>query len=426
MAATIESLTTPPDSIQFPQWAEFLFRPKRYKVAYGGRGSSKSWSFARGLILQAYRQPERILCTRELQTSIAESVHHLLEEQIWNMGLSSYFDVQQNFIRRRPWNKDEEGSEFFFYGLRQNVTKVKSTEGVTKCWVEEAEKVSDNSWEVLIPTIRQPNSEIWVTFNPDEENDPTYQRFVVHPPPDCLSVAVNWTENPWFPAILRDEKNYLYKVDAEAAEHVWGGQCRKNLSSQIFRGKYEVTSFEVPHPHERGADNPMWDGPYYGADWGFANDPCVLTKSWVDSANNVLYVEKESWKVGLELDDIAAYWRHDIPEVGERTIRADCARPETISYVARTAGLPIEAADKWTGCVEDGIAYLKKFVKIVIHTRCTRHQQEARLYSYKVDRLTGDVTTDIVDKHNHCWDGTRYGHTPMIMSGGNLAVWSRL
>ncbi len=414
----------------FPEWAQVLFKPQRYKVAYGGRGSSKSWSFARALILQSIRYPLRILCTRELQTSIAESVHRLLSDQIEEMGLNHLFEIQNNAIYRQPYEKELQqgittGSVFFFYGLKSNVTKVKSTEGINIVWVEEAEKVSENSWEVLIPTIREPGSEIWITFNPDEENDPTFQRFVVHPPPNCVSIPVNWIDNPWFPEDLRFEKDYLYKVDPEAAHHVWEGQCRKNLSSQIFRGKYSVEAFAPPHPHDCDAAHPMWDGPYYGADWGFANDPTVLMKLWIDTKQNNLMIEKEAYKVGLELDDTAAFFKREIPECVDRTIRADSARPETISYLARTGNLRIEAAEKWKGSVEDGIAYLKKFNKIIIHPRCEHQKMEAQHYSYKVDRLTRDVLAEVVDKNNHCWDADRYGLGPMIQGGG-LSVWLRL
>lgn len=417
-----------PASIQFPTWAQSLFqRGKfRYKVLYGGRGSSKSWSAARALILLACQGTERVLCTRELQTSIAESVHRLLSDQIELMGLSEYFEIQQNNIYRKPYAPEDIGSEFIFYGIKNNPTKIKSAEGISICWIEEAEKVSAHSWQILIPTIRTPGSEIWVTFNPDEETDPTYQRFVVSPPPDSYIAEVNWLANPWFPGELRKEKEYLYRVDPDAAEHVYGGKCRKNGSSQIFRGKYEVCEFTVPDPNFCDAESPMWDGPYYGADWGFSQDPTVLGKSWIDSKNKFLYIEKESYQVGLELDDIAPRWKRDIPEAGERSIRADSSRPETISYVARTGSLSLEAAEKWTGCVEDGVAYMRKFVKIIVHPRCVHHIQEFRLYSYKVDRLSGEVTTDIVDRNNHCMDQIRYAHDPMIRSGGSLAVWARL
>src|SRR5258708_6557463 len=245
------TFSSPELNLAFPQEFEYLFRPARYKVAHGGRGSAKSWSYARALIERAVERPERILCCRELQNSISESVHRLLSDQIEEMGYGALFEVQQNSIYRRPYDTETgklRGSEFFFYGIKSNTNKIKSAEGITIVWCEEAEKISEGSWEILIPTIRTPGSEIWVSFNPDEENDPTYQRFVVRPPPDALVHEVNWHQNPYFPEVLRTEMEYLRSVDVEAYEHVWNGQCRRNASSQIFRGKYIIEEFTPPKP----------------------------------------------------------------------------------------------------------------------------------------------------------------------------------
>jgi phage terminase large subunit len=296
--------------------------------------------------------------------------------------------------------------------------------------VEEAEKVSEDSWEKLIPTIRREGSEIWITFNPDEESDPTYQRFVVNRPPGCVTREFNWPSNPWFSEKLRAEKDYLYRVDPEAAAHVWGGRCRQNSSSQIFRGKYTVEAFSVPTDRVLRAQQ-GWDGPYYGGDWGFSQDPTVLIKLWVKDyvpgkSRGRLYVEKESWGVHVELDDIGAKWKREIPECADGLIRADSARPETISHVKNRSGLRIEGAEKWQGSVEDGIAFLKSFEQIVIHPQCPRHQEEARTYSYKVDRITKAVLTDVVDANNHCWDSDRYALQPAIRQGSGIGTWSRL
>jgi phage terminase large subunit len=416
--------TLPSNDIYFPSGYEFLFEPHRYKVAKGGRGSTKSWSFARYLIMEAAEHTERVLCARELQTSIAESVHRLLVNQVDNLGLASYFEIQEQGIYGRHNN-----SEFFFYGLRNNITKVKSAEGITKVWVEEAEKVSDNSWETLIPTIREEDSEILVTFNPDEENDPTYQRFVVNTPPDCVVKTFNWQDNPWFPETLRAEKEYLYRVDPEAAAHVWGGECRRNASSQIFRGKYRVEAFSVPTDRviqrEQG-----WDGPYFGMDWGFSQDPSCAVKCWlkdytVGKRQGSLYVEYDTGKVGVETVDLPALF-NVIPGIKDHLIRGDSARPETISHLARVGGYRIQACEKWKGSVEDGIAFLKSFEAIVLHPRCEASEQEFRHYSYKVDRLTGTVTTDIVDASNHRPDAIRYALEPFIMGGSAIGVWGRL
>lgn len=406
----------------WPRWSEFLFRPSRYKVAFGGRGSSKSWSFARALIARAYTKTHRILCAREFQSSISESVHQLLSSQIASMGLTPWFEIQSQSITC-PLT----GSEFLFYGIRTNVTKIKSTEGVTLAWVEEAEKISEDSWRILIPTIRAPGSEIWATFNPDEDSDPTYERFVLNPPPDCAARQVNWSENPWFPEELRREKDYLYRVDADAATWVWGGCPRTNRSSQIFRGKYVVDAFTPPTDRP---DLAGWDGPYYGADWGFANDPTVLVRCWVadarpGSTRGRLMIEHEAYEIGCEIVDTVKLFE-TVPGALSHVIRADNARPETISHVKNAGAFRIEPVDKWKGSVEDGVNYLRSFEEIVIHPRCRHTLEEARLYSYKVDRLTHDVLPQIVDKHNHTWDALRYALAPLIQLSTSAGVWARL
>jgi phage terminase large subunit len=399
----------------FPVGFEFLFKPARYKVYHSGRGAAKSWSFARALVLQAVERKIRVLCAREWQLSITESVHRLLCDQIGLLGLQRYFTIQQQSIFSRT------GGEFAFVGIATNPSKVKSSEGYTHCWVEEAQKVSDRSWEILIPTIREDNSEIWLSMNPDEETDPSYQRFIVNQPPDSIIREVNWSQNPWFPDSLRREKDYLARVDPDAYQHVWQGSCRTNQSSQIFRGKYVIQEFTPPeYPDVAG-----WEGAYFGADWGFAQDPTVLVKCWLSDEGRKLYIEDEIYQVGLELDDTGPAFRR-VSGVEQRVIRADSSRPETINHVRNKAGLRVEPAEKWKGSVEDGIMWLRSREQIVIHPRCRHAQEEARLYSYKVDRLTGDVLPEPVDKHNHVWDAVRYGLEPMIMASTNLGVWSRL
>jgi phage terminase large subunit len=297
--------------------------------------------------------------------------------------------------------------------------------------VEEAEKISEESWKVLIPTIRRPGSEIWVTFNPDEENDPTYQRFVVNTPPDAWVMEVNWTENPWWNeadcAELRKEKDYLYRVDADAADWVWGGKPRTNRSAQIFRGKYVVEAFEPPDSLVRS--EMKWDGPYYGADWGFANDPTVLTRDWIvgfehGKTQGKLMIEYESYGIGVEITDTPELF-DKVPESRSHKIHADNSRPETISHV-KNAGFMIEGCEKWKGCEQDRVAFMRSFEQIVIHPRCKHSIEEARLYSFKVDRLTKEVTTDIVDKHNHTWDARGYGLESLVMASSGIGVWSRL
>jgi phage terminase large subunit len=375
----------------------------RYKVAFGGRGSAKSWTVADALILRAVSRPQRILCAREFQRSIADSVHHLLETQIDRMGLRPAFDVHNTSIACKPT-----GSEFIFTGLKHNIKSLKSCEGIDVCWVEEAEAVSDESWENLIPTIRKSGSEIWITFNPDQETDPTYQRFIVNPPPKCKSAKVSWRDNPDLPDVLKDELEHLRRTDPDAYAHVWEGGCWTRSDAQIFNGKWVIDDFEPVAGSHRPEAN--WNGPYQGADWGFSSDPTVLLKMWVH--NKRLYVEHEAYKVGCDIVDTPKLF-DSVPNSRRYVIRADSARPETINHVRR-AGFHIEPATKWPKSVEDGITLLRSFEKIVIHPRCKNMVQEARLYSYKTDKLTGDVLPDIIDRHNHCWDAARYGLLPLI------------
>lgn len=430
-APTDEELQDALNSIEFACIFEYLFLPYRYKVAYGGRASGKSWSYARALIILASRYKLRILCAREFQNSISESVHQLLKEQIEELGLGYWFTVNDKSITSRT------GSEFIFVGIRSNIGKIKSMEGIDICWVEEAQKVSADSWKVLFPTIRRNSKElalaygvpktkceIWVTFNPDEELDPTYQNFVANKRPGSYVLRVNWDQNPWMPDAAIEEKEYLAKLDPESYENVWNGVPRQNSSSQIMRNKYRIDFVRPPSPD---GDVPLWDGPYYGADWGFSQDPTCLLKLWIDVPNRRLLVEREVWGIGIELDDIGDAFKKIAPDLARWEIQADNSRPETINHVANKAGLNIVPVEKWPGSVEDGIAFLKgNFEEIVVDPSCRHTLDEMRLYSYKVDRLTGRVLTDIVDRDNHCIDAIRYGLGRLIFSQTNIGIWSKM
>jgi phage terminase large subunit len=199
-----QSLSNEMDRIRFPEPLRKLFEPNRYKILYGGRGGAKSWGVARALLIIGAERPIRVLCAREFQSSISDSVHKLLSDQIELMG---YGPGQKNFYEiEKATIKGKNGTEFVFAGIRHNVGRIKSYEGVDIVWVEEAENVSRNSWEVLIPTIRKAGSEIWLTFNPALESDETYQRFVVNPPPGALLLKLNWIDNPWFGGELERER----------------------------------------------------------------------------------------------------------------------------------------------------------------------------------------------------------------------------
>jgi len=213
---------------KFPSKLEFLFEPHRYKVAYGGRGSGKSWGFARALLIQAANRPLRILCAREIQKSIKQSVHTLLNDQIQALGLGAFYEVLESEIRGKN------GSSFTFTGLATNtVESIKSFEGCDIAWIEEAQTVSKKSWDILIPTIRKEGSEIWISFNPDLDTDDTYQRFIVNKPDNAEVVKVNWSDNPWFPDVLEEERLHSKATNPDY-ENIWEGNCKAAKDGAIY------------------------------------------------------------------------------------------------------------------------------------------------------------------------------------------------
>ena len=378
-----------------------LFKPHRYKVYYGGRGSSKSWSIARAIAYLGCMRPLRVLCAREIQRSISDSVHKLLKEQIEEIGMSRYYDITRDVIR------GTNGTEIIFKGLRSNAQEIKSTEGIDICWVEEAQAVSAESWDVLIPTIRKPNSEIWLTFNPLDESDPTFQRFVLNAPDDALVRKVNYDENPYFPEVLKREMEWLKARDYESYLHIWEGEVRKHSNAVIFAGRFRVEEFDTP-PDARF---------YHGADWGFATDPSCLVRCFIK--DRTIYIDREAWGVGVDLDETPALF--DIIETARKwPIKADNARPETISFMRRR-GFNISAAKKWQGSIEDGIEFLKSY-DIVIHPRCRHTIDEFNHYSYKVDKQTGEVLPIVVDSFNHIIDGLRYSLVDLMRGRGTMQI----
>ena len=217
-------------SAEFPDKLRFLFKPARYKVVRGGRGSSKSWGFARALLILGASKKLRILCTREVQKSIKDSVHKLLTDQIQLLGLGAHYKVLETEIR------GINGTEFLFAGLStQTIESIKSFEGIDICWVEEGQGVTKRSWTILVPTIRKEASEIWCSFNPDLDDDETYIRFVINPPPDCVSIEMNYHDNPWFPEVLEKERAHAERSMAkDEYENIWLGKCKAAVDGAIY------------------------------------------------------------------------------------------------------------------------------------------------------------------------------------------------
>ncbi|MBV5329145.1 MAG: PBSX family phage terminase large subunit [Chlorobium sp.] len=380
---------------QIAQKMEQVFEgPARYRGAHGGRGSSKSWGFARRalqrmVIAQLAGTKCRILCARELQNSIKDSVLQLLIDQIEVLGIQDFFDYGESYLRGVDGRSD-----FLFKGLRHNIKEIKSTEAIDITWIEEAETLSEETFRVLPATVfRVDDSEIWLSWNPELKDAPIQQRFIDTCPADAKIVEVNYTDNPWFPAGLELERLDDLKRDPDLYAHIWGGCCITRTDAQVLGGKWRVDTFTRPEELD--------GGPYYGCDWGFSADPIALVICWVKG--NTLYIEYEAGGKRVEIKDTPALF-DTLHGIKTHVIRADNARPEMISHM-QTEGYKVIGADKWPGSIEDGITHLRSYDEIVIHERCVNVEREARLWSYKVDRQTGDVLPVLLDANNHCFVG---------------------
>lgn len=367
-----------------------------YRCAYGGRGSGKSFTFALMAAIWGAIEPLRILCTRELQKSIKQSFHAELKSAIASdEWLSSCYDVGEAYLR------GHNGTEFIFEGLRHNIGSIKSTAQIDLCIVEEAEDIPEYSWIDLEPTIRAPKSEIWVIWNPKKKGSPVDTRFRQNHMDDCLITEINYTDNPWFPLVMEKQRKRARKIMDDATyRYIWEGAYLESTKAQIFHGKYSIEEFKPHEPLNR------WNGPYYGLDFGFSQDPTAAVECWI--RENKLYIYKEAGKVALELDDTAQFLINKMPEITKYIVRADNARPESISYLSRHGLKKIMGVKKGKGSVEDGIEHMKSFEQIIIHPRCIETINEFRSYSYKIDKLSGDILPDIVDADNHYIDAIRY------------------
>ena len=323
-----------------------------------------------------------------MQNSIKDSVYRLLCDRIEVLQLTPFYDIKKEGIYSKM------GSEFLFKGLRHNITEIKSTEGIDICWVEEAEKVSAYSWDVLTPTIRKDNSEIWISFNPEEEKGITYQRFVVHPPPDSICEHLTYKDNPFFSEALRKEMEYDKRTDYEKYLHVWEGQVKKYGEACIFHNKIFVEEFDSPEDAQFK----------FGADWGFSVDPTVLQRCFI--RDNCLYLDFEFYAHGVELTELEAGF-NSVPGSRKWKIVGDSERPDTISFMRRL-GFNIVGAEKGKGSVEDGIEFLRGFEKIIIHPRCKGAIDNFTNYRWKQDKITNEILPIPMDASNHTPDAVRY------------------
>lgn len=384
---------------EFPEAFADLFKPMRHKAYYGGRGGAKSHSFTAALLIQAAGSTLRVLCAREIQISIRDSVKRLLDDKIAALGLENFYESTQAEIRGRN------GSLFVFAGLRTDPEKIKSFEGIDRAWVEEANTVSQRSLDLLIPTIRKPGSELWFSWNPRFPDDPVEAMFRgAVPPPDSIVREVTWRDNPWVSDELRAEMEWDRNRDPDKYAHVWMGQHVRHSEARVFRNWRVGTADEFePPPGTRF---------HFGADWGFAIDPTVLVRCW--RRGREILIDHEAYAVGCEIDRTPLLFAQ-VPASAEWPSVADSARPETISWMQRNGYPRMRAARKGPGSVEDGVAFLQAH-DLVVHPRCRHVIDELTLYSYRTDRTTGEILPLLEDRANHTIDSLRYALEDVMLA----------
>lgn len=387
----------------------------RYRGAHGGRGSAKSFSFAKMAAVFGIIEPLRFLCTRDIQASIKESFHAELKNAIASEPwLVAAYDVGRDYLRSRI-----NDTEFLFAGLRHNISSIKSMAQIDICIVEEAEDVPEESWIALEPTIRAPGSEIWPIWNPQIEGSPVDKRFRQDSPARAAIVELNYRDNPWFPAELEELRQTQKRtMDDDTYQWIWEGKYLKKSKASIL-GSHWAEGIRFPDGE--------WMGPYHGLDFGYALDPTAAVRCWISPDERELYIDAEGGKIGLDLDDTAKFLMDKIPGIDKHSVYADCARPESIAHLKRAKGpngmtkqhyLPyIEGVTKGQGSVEDGLDHIKTY-SVIIHPACQETQNEFRRYSYKQDRLTGEILPVIVDKYNHFVDSIRYALEKVMKSKG--------
>jgi phage terminase large subunit len=391
---------------QFPAALEALFKPARYKFIKGGRGSGKSWGVARALLIQGATEVHRILCTREVQKSIKQSVHQLLTDQIQALGLSSFYEVLQDEIRGKN------GTKFLFAGLSDlTADSIKSFEGCTRVWNEEGQTTTARSWGILTPTIRADGSEIWTTYNPELESDETHQRAVVRPFPDTVVIEMNYTENPWFPPILEAERQHAKATMTEAEyAHVWEGKCRPAVEGAIYADQMAQADKRigtVPHDGQLKT-HAVWD-------LGFNDSMSIILAQRVSSEIRVIgYIEGQQRTLAdysaelkaLRLDGQPINWGsawlpHDGFAKRHQTGKTD-------AQVLKGLGWDVQKTPQTD--VESGIKRAREmFPRVWFNKERTERLIEClKRYRRHVSNTTGEPGKPVHDEFSHGADAFRY------------------
>lgn len=382
--------------VELPYWvAPLNDKSTRVAVIYGGRGSGKTVGIVLFLLIKALESKRLIVCARAFESSIENSSYGEILAQISRLGLENSFKIYKTKIVAK-----NTGSEFKFLGVDRNPTKIKGFAKISYFWIDEAETVTDPVWDIIMPTIREDDSLAIVTMNPKYSYDCIYRRYIAPDAPfvtdETYVKKINWDQNKHFSKTLKYQRELCFRVESIGKYNwIWEGELLESSEAQILHGKWVKQCFDEP----KDADF------YYGLDFGYSVDPIAAIRCFIEG--NTLYITHEFYKTMVEIDEIGSKCEKVIPGFKKAKIIADSARPETISYMKRQ-GYNVHACDKGPGSVEDGIGHLRSFDKIVIHPRCINFQTECSLYSYKVDSKSNDITTKIVDAHNHLIDALRY------------------
>jgi phage terminase large subunit len=388
--------------VQFPPALAPLFQPARYKILYGGRGAAKSWGVARALLVLGAQRKLRILCAREIQRTIADSVHRLLSDQIPLLGLEEWYRVKEAEI------VGANGTEILFAGLRQqSVHQIKSFEGADIVWVEEAQVVTNRSWDILIPTIRKEGSEIWVTFNPDLDTDATYKRFVLRPPAEAKLIRLTWRDNPWFPGVLEGERRRLEVDDPEAYRHVWEGEPLSAVPGAIY-AKEITKAIEDRRicrvPYDPGLKtHAIWD-------LGWNDQTSIAMVQRHSSEIRVIdYLEDNQRTLAEYVSELTAKrynWSADwLPHDGQaKEIRTGKSPREILESLGRTVRIVPNVP------VENGIKAARMvFPRVYFdEVRAERLVECLRRYRRHVSTKTDEYMQPVHDEYSHGADVFRY------------------
>jgi len=389
---------------RFPAKLKCLFEPAnaRYRVLYGGRGGSKSWNIARALLLKGCENQIRVLCAREFQTSIKDSVHKLLCDQIFALGIEAHYEITDRTIR------GINGTEFIFVGVKNNTNNVKSIEGIDICWVEEAQSVSPNSWNVLVPTIRKANSEIWISFNPELPTDETWKRFVMNPPENAVIQKINWNDNPWFPEVLDLERRALQGRDIEAYNNVWEGIPRQTVNGAIFAK--EITMAEL----EGRICNVPYDAtkPVHAVfDLGWADQTAVWLLQFVGQETRLLrYFEDSQQTISYYMAKLQSFgYVYDTIWLPHDAKAKSLGTGKSIEEIVRATGMKVQILDRVP--VNDSINAARTiFPKCYFDRQNTEEGLQClRHYRYDVDPDTKMFSAKpLHDEYSHGADAFRY------------------